>query len=451
RRDRCKLYVTPTSRVGGRVKLRLLKRAFFTILPLFLLLFAVTILLTALEKEEVIDTERPDDRVSYATNLFIGHKTIGGENYFVIDDESMVFTALPAEKSDRTFRILITGGSFAMGSPWVHQDQLSTGVGGISDWLRAELEMRFPQVRIELINAGVGGQNSNRVRQILPDLLAADPDVVVVAMGNNEGYAPATPINEPLHRWVIYRAMKKVLLREPAPAERPYFAPQNDDTALIEKMFQENVRQIVALAKKKSVRLGLATMPINYRYLGPGPEGVTIPEIETDEAIKAGLRLAKKNKCAEAVEQYLQSEHHALAARYLAECFAKMGQHEKAREFYQVYVQHLPLNRMRPSYNEFLRQIAREENTLLFDLQRAAEAASPHGIPDETVFFDYCHLTWQGYQLMAAAIAQELIDRGLLTRFGAAGPRPTREQIIETYHWQELYDADLKLSIRRGQ
>ncbi|MCZ7587074.1 MAG: hypothetical protein M5R36_29085 [Deltaproteobacteria bacterium] len=138
-----------------------------------------------------------------------------------------------------------------MGTPYQHQTPTyhsRIGFGDIPNWVRAELEMRFPSRTIEVLNAGAGSQNSSAVRHVTGELLKLDLDLLIVMTGNNEGYVAQTPFNEPLQRWIVYRTMKKALLSKPDPLDRSYFTPQDEDTRKIEENFRSNLRRIADAA-----------------------------------------------------------------------------------------------------------------------------------------------------------------------------------------------------------
>jgi len=421
------------------------RRILFALIPLALLLVIATVALNKLEEEDVIDTKRPDDRVAYVDGGVLFLKTLNGRMYWTISDPHLVRSAFPAEKDKNTYRIVIAGGSFAMGSPYVHQDQKIPAYGDIGSWLRAILTLRYPGTNFEVINAGAGAQNSERVRQIVGILRDATPDLVVVAMGNNEGYVPPTVLNEKLHQWIVYRALKKTLLSSPSPEQRPYFAPQDENTAKIEANFQNNVKQIVAETREAGIALGLATLPINWRYFGRGALAVTEEMLQPDPPLTKGDKLCEGKQYDEALASYAESDKPELAAFFTARCLEQKGDYEQAKEYYRAYVQTLPLNRTRPSYNAFVRQIATNEKVLLFDLEKLADDLAPHDIAEPSLFFDYCHLTWQGYYHMADRIARQIAEAGVLpASCGAPRANPTMERIIRHFGWQALLALDIR-------
>lgn len=72
-----------------------------------------------------------------------------------LEHDKMFTSRFPKKKPPDTLRIFVTGGSFAMGTP-VTLMNIDERFGGIGEWMRDELRMRYPQRSIEVINAAAG-------------------------------------------------------------------------------------------------------------------------------------------------------------------------------------------------------------------------------------------------------------------------------------------------------
>ena len=437
------------------------KKILFSLIVLALIFIFATVVLEIFEKSGIISTEREDDRVAYppaqllrtekgpnpedtpSPNAFIRvDKDSGIRNYYEIADPYMVKSRFSVRKPRKTFRMFITGGSFAMGYPYNNQGQEEILPGSIASWVRAELQMRFPSLKIEIINAATGGQNSFRVRSIVETLSKVDADLILLATGNNEGYVPETRFNQALHKWIVYRAMKKSLLPEMEPEKRSYFSPQTAPAQVICSNYKTNIHVMIESVLANKNHLALATLPINLKYSGPDPhatgDGLAFPE--KDKWIEAGLKLQKAGKFTKAIDKFTKSEHQAYAAKLIGECFEALGNGEKAREFYKVYAENNPLNRMRPSFNQFIRKVADENpQVFLVDLERQMEAISPIGIPGDLYFTDYCHLDWEGYKKIAEWIVDVLIEKHLIRgRTEEPLRRPSTEEMIDRFGFHAL-------------
>jgi hypothetical protein len=100
----------------------------------------------------------------------------------------------------------------------------------------------------------------------------------------------------------------------------------------------------------------------------------------------------------------------------------------------------MPNGRCRPSYNRAIRKITDDSpNAHLVDLEQAAATLS-FPPPPTPLFLDNCHMTWQGYRLMADK-AQEVLAP--LMSYSVA-PNPPAEA------WALLYDVPTDLHQQAG-
>lgn len=422
---------------------RPLRHYLFAVVPVIVLGAVATGVLAWLEAGGRMSTERPDDAATHAPVRVVTKKWTPRGAWWVIGRQGgLVESAVPVRKRPGTFRLMIAGESFAQGSPYVHHLQETPGHGGIGDWMRAELAARFPSREFELVNIGAAGGLSNVVRDVVRGALVVEPDLLVIGMGNNEGYVSRVPISDAPHEWVVYRAMKRGLLPSPRPDARPYFTPQDADTQAVVRGFRENVIAILDAARDADVPVVWMTLPIHYHYRGidpgQGDRAYVFPEDDPD--FIEGAKAAARGDCALAARIYARSPHQAYAAKLTGQCLENIGEFSAALDYYRVYVENLPMNRTRPSFNAFVRETMRARGVPLADLEAAAEAMSPTGITPPSLFRDSCHLTWKGYYAMAQVILRTTLDADIVT--GAPGePReaPTRDELIAHMGWQDLY------------
>ncbi len=428
---------TPTASPTPARPRRRLRKALFAAVAVFLALLALTVLLKALEATGVIGTQRLDDRVAYLPDNWLKVKHRKDGDWWRIRHGAMLKTTFTVPPPPETVRLVVVGGSFAMGTPYVHQKtNKAIGHGGIPDWLRAELQARFPQRRIEVINAAGGGINSGPVRGIVERLARARSDALIVATGNNEGFVPATRFHEALHEWIVYRALTTALRPPPPAAQREFFMLQDEDNRAIERRYRENIVAMIDAAKRENVPLVLCTMPINLLFNGPYPPVKSNPYPTDDEELNAGIEAQNGGDYTAAIEHFSASEHPSFAALYIAQCFLAQERYEQAKRFLRLHVQLDPKNRTRPSYNDFLREIAAERRVLLADLEHRAEDLSPHGLPGNNLFVDYCHLNWNGYYEMTQAILDVLLAN--LPALTDPGPKPTLADLVAREGWNDL-------------
>lgn len=412
------------------------RRIFFAGVVTAIVLGATTVVLGVLERRGVIDTARLDDRVAAPLrNILSKEKTDRGLMYKIADEPFLVTTHFPVEKASDVVRVVVSGGSFMQGTPY-------TGPGGIPFWVEAELETRFPSRRIEIVNAAVGGQDSSRVRHLVEALVNAEADAVVVATGNNEGFVAPTIANEPLHRWVVYRMAKKWLLPEIPPSRRSIHMQQFGSPEEVAARFQGNIQAMVSAARTANVPLVLTTLPINLKYDTP----LRVPEGAPDPDLAAGHAHREAGRFAQALDAYAKAAEKD-AVFFLGLCHEGMGDFEAARRSFLRDAELNPLNRMRPSFNEILREAARADGVYLADGYQAVAAAAPHGIPDPELFFDYCHMHWRGYHAVAREIVRTLVEADLVR---GQGDEPLEEpdvaDIITRRRWQRQLDSPRRLA-----
>ena len=108
-------------------------------------------------------------------------RDIPGEGRFYVPAprRSSITQRFPAQKSANTYRVFTLGGSTTYGIPYGPD-------AAFSFWLNERLSRLYPQKNIEVINAGVPGYGSARVLQILEEVAAYQPDLLVVYTGQNE-------------------------------------------------------------------------------------------------------------------------------------------------------------------------------------------------------------------------------------------------------------------------
>lgn len=434
-------------------------RVLFSLFPLIIVLVIATLVLLVLEMNGIIDTSSKYSRASNLEADYLRIIQFRNVSYFQINPPTSQ-SSLPVEKQEGTFRIVITGGSFARGDPYVHENHRNNltgipkgnpagqvggipGYGGLTSWLHVILSECFPSVTFEVLNAGFAGASSLKVKRIVKRLMQVKPDLVIVASGNNEGFGTQTAIHKLFSHSVLYRALKKLIIRAPKQLDR-YFCPDISVSGMkrVDRDFRRNANEIIEITRKNDVSLALATLPVNLLYNGPSPyfANKPAPTFQDDEWIKQSVFLQGESRYEEAIEAFDKSQSRAQAALLAAQVCYKLGQFEKAKKYYKSFAQLCAQGRTRPSLNDQTRLLGQAYGVAIIDLENKMETISPHGLSGSEYFWDHCHLTWQGYYLMAEEIARVLIDEKIVS--GVEGePRsmPQMDEIINKYNWQSLH------------
>ena len=438
----------------------LLKRIFvWAILPAASLLLIVTLIVHGLKEGKIIRPTRAEvfERQDQADPDVLTTVSVAGVRYYRIVDSLMLETCFPVRKPRGTFRIVIAGSSFIMGSPYMHQNEPALGYGDIPGWIRAELSMRFPSIDFEVINAGIGAGASRRILGVAKDLLRADPDLVVIATGDFEGLMPDQPFNEALRPWVMEKLAKGMPPSHFEKGAYEYRSPGDPELARLEAGYEKGIVDFIGDAKRARVPVVISTMPINAKYQADRITYANITELLREDALVTGLDLMFNGKYREAVDQLLKSRALPLALRYIGECCEALGDRRTAMDFYMTYTEHMPYHRTRPSLNAIVRRLSETRAVPMADMERALERVSPDGIPDPNYFGDAGHMNWQGYYLMGQEVLAAILKSGAVKgNRNEPLPAPAREEIIEKFHFTEFTPAekrtaDLPLPVKTRQ
>ena len=85
------------------------------------------------------------------------------------------------EKKENSFRIFVLGASSGAGYPY-HSS------ASMSKFIRKKLEILYPEITIEVPNISMAAINSYTIRDLVPEIIKKDPDLVLIYLGHNEYY-----------------------------------------------------------------------------------------------------------------------------------------------------------------------------------------------------------------------------------------------------------------------
>lgn len=125
-----------------------------------------------------------DDRiwVDISQDMQILNPEIGYRYFFTTKNlpfsvESFVYK----EKKENSFRVFVLGASSAAGYPYLSS-------ASFSKFIRKKLEILYPQKVIEVTNFSMSAINSYTIRDLMPELLKKQPDLILIYLGHNEYY-----------------------------------------------------------------------------------------------------------------------------------------------------------------------------------------------------------------------------------------------------------------------
>ncbi len=402
------------------------------------------LLIGLLEDEQVLDTRQPDDLVHHVEGAIL-EQVDGAWRTTAYAQRSMVPGSLPVEREPERLRLVVSGGSFAMGTPYAHQRHGEERAGGLSWWLRTRLAERLPEHPPELLNLAGGGQSSTRVLQVLEQAMAVEPDLVLVASCNNEGSLAPNLIERSLRQMAGVRFLSKLLQPGPTLDERPLYTLQDTDYQQLQAQFERNLAAMARITEARGVPLLLATLPVNLRYEGGIPG--TLQARSEGGPLRSVVRECRAGDCPWDTHEPCVGEARALleagqtdqgraaleacddleALRWLGLLSHSEGEHDTARQLLAQYAELVPRGRCRPGLNQAIRELAaRHDGVLLLDLDARSTALSADGIADQRLFVDNCHMSWVGYGLMAEAALEAMEAQGLIPP-ASTQPTPTWE------------------------
>lgn len=355
---------------------------------------------------------------------------------------------LPAAKAPRTFRVFVLGSSAAMGDP-----EASFSLARVLEKL---LGPAYPDVRFEIVNAGITAINSHLVRGIAEDCAGLEPDLFIVYEGNNEVIGPFGPsgVFTPFLRTergvraaVALKGTRTGQLVAAAaraarsggaggtPAEwggmEMFLAHRiaADDPRLeaVRAHFRANLLAIAAAGRRAGADTIVCTVATNQRTFTPfasihrtdlGEAGLARWQehfAAAEAAARAGDRPAAEAayRAALAIDDSHAELHYRLGQLALLD-----GRGVHAREALQ---RALDLDALRfradGALNAVIRDLAGVGSVRVVDAEAALAAASPYGICGDELLYEHVHLTLRGtYELARAllpAIRDELGRRGL--------------------------------------
>jgi tetratricopeptide (TPR) repeat protein len=381
----------------------------------------------------------------------------------------------PLQRPPGGLRIFVLGGSAAAGWPY-HRGETS-----LSALLARKLRQLYPDRSIEVLNMAAGTYGSHRVKLVLEEVLAYQPDAILLYNGNNElledlVYRPLNP-PAPWDRAATARLAYRVFTRLAAP--RPTVDVKNyalsdlattylsfalgkasryrDDPrqfqALLEH-YRYNVEAMVASAAEARVPLFLVTCPVNLKDWSPNvsrhrPDLAWAALGHWTRHYRMGFLAVERGAFAEAIPQLRAAleldDGYAEAHYLLGRALLATGRRDEAREALVRALERdaYPFREL-PEFQAILRDVAARRGAPLVDIIPQLEAASEGGIPGLEVFTDYVHLTERGQEIAAHQLLRSLHAAGLLP--GRTTEEVERTRIVIDHRFdarRDTYAADV--------
>ena len=378
---------------------------------------------------------------------------------------------IPRAKPPGTVRVFVFGESAAQGDP---QPRF-----GLPRLIEAQLRLRHPGMKFEVVNAAVTAINSHCILPIARDCARADGDIWVIYMGNNEVVGPFGPgtvfgaRNPPLAlarastrfkatrtgQWFAALIQK---LQAPPPDSsewggmRMFLENQvgQDDPRLeiVYHHFARNLADIIRAGQRGGAGIVVSTVAVNLKDCAPFGSGSQPGIPESSKAAWAQLHergvVAQEagdlKEAGECFDQAARIDESVATLRFRqGVCALDNGQPAEAQNHLRAA---LDLDTLRfrcdSRLNEVIRKLAvnrATERVRLADAERYLAGESADGLPGAEWFYDHVHLTFPGNYAVARAIVAEI--EGLLPeRLAAsrdANPWPSIEECVRHLAWTD--------------
>jgi len=281
---------------------------------------------------------------------------------------------------------------------------------------------------VELISCGMPGYDSGQTLAVVRQIFQYAPDLIVDMDGNNEyGRSDMTPAQIRLYlagrfmsRFRVYRGLA-AFIAEHLGRPRLQTPIINAD---IETNFENNLRRIVRLCRRRGVPIILCTLPANLRDMPPEAQA---PSWQGPLCFRAMWAFEQGNYRRARVffEAYLKS-HPAdpFAHFYLARCLDRLGLKRAAAAQYGLAANwDSPGQQTPPRRNADIRRIARQERVPLADLEKLFWSwARLPGAPGNALFRDGCHWWFSGDPAVLQAVLSDAFPWNKNLRVGARWP-----------------------------
>jgi tetratricopeptide (TPR) repeat protein len=313
-------------------------------------------------------------------------------------------TWFPASKAAGTLRIFVQGESSAAGFPygrWASPAAL----------LQQRLQRAYPARDVEVINTGMAAVTSYVLLDFADEIIAMQPDAVVVYAGHNEylgiggvGSSLASAKSPALARGIaqlrrlhLYRALERGIgslgagpdplaaregtLMSRVAAERsiPLGSPMYQRGV---EQFRGNLERLLAKYRDAGIPVFIGTLASNER---DQPPFVSAP-VERGEA--------------SALARFEQARH-----------LEASGDKAAARADYLAAKDRDELRFRAPEqFNEVIRKVAAGHGATVVDVQVALAAASRNGIIGADLMLEHVHPNVEGYFLLASAYWPALVQ-----------------------------------------
>jgi len=318
------------------------------------------------------------------------------------------------KKPHNAYRIFVMGGSTTAGYPYGNNIMFSR-------ILQKRLADVFPDRQVEVINTAMTAVNSFTLLDYMPEILAQQPDAILIYAGHNEFYgALGVASTETLGKFrgmvKLYLELQRfkpfLLLREGIASARRAWgrwlgsSSSSDPTAtLMERMvseqsiaygsplyqmgrrqFEGNLRDILERARNAHVPVLMSELVSNIRDHRPFVSLATDSLPGAEEVYRHAQQLEAAGKWTDAKSAYLRAKD-LDALRF----------------------------RATEDFNHVIHRVAEAYSVPVVPMQSYFEKESPHGLLGNNLMLEHLHPNADGYFLMAEGFFQTMHAHGFVS------------------------------------
>jgi len=349
---------------------------------------------------------------------------------------------LSIDKPAGTYRIVVVGGSAAMGYP----DEAFS----FSRYLEAMLRDSYPAIRFELANAAMTAANSHMMVPAARDCAKLKPDLLIIYMGNNEvvgPYGPGTVFAGPsaslpvirMGLWVKAARVGQLVSntvgvvsggKGSAEWRGMTMFMENlvpaDDARLADtyRHFRRNLQDICRAGADVGAGVIICTVPVDVRHCAPFAsthrDGLGAEDLmRWQGAYEQGVTQERAGLYEQALKHFAEAmaldDRSADLHFRLGRCYVELG---KPGEAFEHFRQARELDALRfradATINDTIRQVARDSDgqVTLVDAERAfGTLADVAGSPGEELFLDHVHPNYRGSYELARSVFQAVMTQ----------------------------------------
>lgn len=340
-----------------------------------------------------------------------------------------------AERTENSIRIVVQGGSSAAGYPYYYG-------AAFSRMLSLLLQDIHPDRDIEVINTAMAAVNSYTLLDFAPEIVAIQPDAVLIYAGHNEFYgalgvgSSQTLGRQPalvnaylrLQHFNTFRLLERGL-SSVAGLFRASTAETAGQSTLMERMvgeqaipfgsdlyeaglaqFEHNLTALIRTYREAGIPVFVSTVASNE-----GEQPPFIDSVDDASAYEAAIRAALQRRSLPALDSLVAAEPLGARAYFARGVLRRQTGDQSGASVDFINARNRDALRFRaPSaINDIIQSAARTSGATVLDGEAAMRQASPGGIVGSSLMLEHLHPNVEGYYVLAKAFQEAISSAGL--------------------------------------